>query len=130
MSKEHKKPLWRIYEKLAVLQSTFRDVREKLDEFLWNQERATQAEIYTFNSMVSLECPWPDMMPPGFKEEALRRAKLEATRQLADRLMEYATVSEVDTPLGRSAKVQIKLGIVSPQVTRFHNREEIRIRDY
>lgn len=127
MSNEHKKPLWRIYEKLAVLQSGFREMKEKVEEFLWNQERATQAEIYTFNSIVSLETPLPDMMPPGFKAEALRRAKREATEQLAQRLMEYATVSERDTILGRSAVVQIKLGIISPEPMRFRDREEWRI---
>lgn len=120
----HKKPLWRIWEKLAVLQSGFRDLKEAIELFLWQQERAAQTEIYTFNSVVSLECPWPEAMPPGFKEEALRRAKREATTQLAERLMEYATVSERDTMLGRSAVVQIKLGVISPEPKRFRNQEE------
>lgn len=130
MGNVHKKPLWRIWEKLAVLQSGFWELKEKVEEFLWHQERATQAEIYTFNSVVSLETPYPNMMPPGFEEEALQRAKKEATRQLAERLMEYATVSEADTIFGRSAVVQIKLGIVSPQATRFRDHEEERIHGF
>ena len=113
MSHEHKKPLWRIYEKLAVLQSMFREVREKIDALIWQEEKGHRVEIYTFHSMVCLENPYPSAMPPGFKEEALRRAKKEAVRQLAEQLMNYATVTEQDTPMGRYATVQIRLGIVS-----------------
>lgn len=122
MSNIHKKPLWRIYEKLAVLQSGFRDLRDKIEQLLWENEGEPRVEIYTFRCAASLESPYPNMEPPGFRAEAARRAKKEAVHQLAEQLMNYATVTEEDSYMGRTAVVQIKLGIVSQNRIRFHDR--------